>query len=401
MPHTHVGLKTVTVSPQWSGTHNYSWVMSGDDNGSWVTAAAQTDVNGNVTDVWDFTIQDNPAGTQRVATCTVLHNNGVTSDSFTVTQIANPNPAATTTSTTSTTTTTTTTSTTTAAPAESYTNLTVIGSAGGASTDEVTTDSITFTVAGANIPDGTTISIASFTRVSPSNAAATTSDWIPSTSSMISNSASGTILASDLNDFVFSGNQAVLDLHPTRDFTTEGPETFEITLATQSSTGVAHGLGPTFQFTINDTSIYIPITLAYNNSATPNLLGSSVASNTPNGVSLTTYTWDNYTNPTGPAHSIIFNGTVFGSSDIGNMMSVTGGTGNLVNTPGAVYWSNNADGTTDDSQAIAFTAGSSIVNSMSLSPTNVSNGIESGDGSLSFTDGPPAITITTTTAQIN
>ena len=395
MPHTHVGLKTVNVSPQWAGTHNYSWVMSGDGNGSWVTAQAQTDSNGNPTDIWDFTVQDNYSG-QRVATCTVLHNNGVTSDSFTITQIAGTGGSSPTTTTAATTTAAP--ATTTAAPAESYTNMTVVGGSSGTAADETGSGAnrrVTFTITGNNIPDGTTINITSLLQTQPTPGSATTDDFAVNNvaGNMVSSTASGVIDASELNPFTFVNNVAEKHITTEQDYTTEGAETFQITLANTSSTGVAHGLGPTFTFVINDTSVYSPIELYNNNSGAPNLLGSSTSSTSGN-VTLHTYTWDNNTNVTGPTQSIIFNGVIFSGgsvvNDIGSQMTLSSGSGgNMVNTPGGVYWSDNADGSTDDTYAISEVVGTGVINGLSLSGSNANNGLITGDGTINWTDGEP------------
>lgn len=394
MPFTHVGLKTVNVSPQWAGAHNYQWVMSGDGNGSWVTATAQTDSNGNVTDVWDFTVQDNSSG-QRTATCTVLHNNGVTSDSFTITQIAGSSSPAATTSTSTTTSTTTTTTTT--EPPITYTNLTIIGGAGGTSADESSNSAqrrITFTITGANIPDGTEIGIQQFIRILPSPASTGVDDWLLSASSMLDNNATGIIEAAELNPFVFSNNSAELDLEAAIDYTTEGDETFQLTLESNTSGASvqAHGLGPTFQFSINDTSTYAPIALYNNSTVQPGLLGSPVAT-TSGSYSLTTYTWDNETNPQGPAQSIMFDGTTSSTFDIaGDMTIATGVSSSLVNTPGGIYWSNSADGSTDDTAAIAFTVGTGTVHDFQLFTANANNGVNTGDGTIQWEDGATPFT---------
>ena len=91
--------KTVTVTPV---DDNYSWTKSGDGNGNWVQI---TQAQG---DTWNFAVSDN-TGPTRTCVCTVTHSNGVTSDSFTITQAGVGAPPPTTTTTTEAPTTTTTT----------------------------------------------------------------------------------------------------------------------------------------------------------------------------------------------------------------------------------------------------------------------------------------------------
>ena len=93
--------KTVTVTPV---DDNYSWTKSGDGNGNWVQI---TQAQG---DTWNFAVSDNN-GSTRTCVCTVTHSNGVTSDSFTITQagVGSPPPTTTTTTTEAPATTTTTT----------------------------------------------------------------------------------------------------------------------------------------------------------------------------------------------------------------------------------------------------------------------------------------------------
>ena len=84
MPGTHQ--KTVTVVPV---DDSYGWSAIDDATNStatWITITAQTDVNGNDTDTWDFVVVDNPSSAPRSATCTVTHSNGTTSDFFTIDQ---------------------------------------------------------------------------------------------------------------------------------------------------------------------------------------------------------------------------------------------------------------------------------------------------------------------------
>ena len=74
--------KTVTVTPQ---NDVYGWAVvdnATNQAANWVTVTQQ-----GSTDVWDFLVADNAGSTQRVATATVTHSNGVTTDSFTITQV--------------------------------------------------------------------------------------------------------------------------------------------------------------------------------------------------------------------------------------------------------------------------------------------------------------------------
>ena len=83
-------------------------------------------------------------------------------------------------------------------------------------------------------------------------------------------------------------------------------------------------------------------------------------------------------------------------NDIGSQMTLSSGSGgNMVNTPGGVYWSDNADGSTADTYAISQVVGTGVINSLSLSDSNASNGINSGDGTINWTDGTPQSGTTT------
>ena len=130
----------------------------------------------------------------------------------------------------------------------------------------------------------------------------------------------------------------------------------------------------------------------YGNSGNPGLLGSAQASTASNGDILSTYTWDNNTTPLGPAHTII----VDTFNDIDPV--VISGSG-AVNTPGAVYWSNNADGSTDDTTSIVGSGTNAVVHNFNTDANNASNGQDSGNASLSWEDGQGASVTTSAPAS--
>ena len=130
----------------------------------------------------------------------------------------------------------------------------------------------------------------------------------------------------------------------------------------------------------------------YGNSNNFDLLGSAQASTASNGDILSTYTWDNNTTPLGPSHTII----VDTFNDIDPV--VISGSGAAVNTPGAVYWSNSEEGSTDDTTDIVGSGANAVVHNFNTDANNASNGQDSGNASLSWEDGQGASTTTSTSA---
>ena len=354
MPFTHQ--KTVTAVPV---DDVYSW--SGQP--SWITITQ----DGN-TDTWNFEVDDNNTGLQRQAIMTVNHSDGTTSDSFTITQnslpVSDPDPA--------------------------YSSFIVFQASDNTSSSvqEATgpAGKATFRITGTDIPDGYEIAVTSIQLVSNGGTGAgDIADFDVANSSMLV----GTDLTSgNLNPFVFANNVAELDLQVVADNVTEGNETYRVTISADVTDGSGgsqgtHGLTSTIDFIINDTSIYAPALMYYGNSGNPGLLGSAQASTASNGDILSTYTWDNNTTPLGPAHTIIVD--TFNDID---PQDISGSA--AVNTARAVYWSNSADGSTNDTTSIVGSGTNAVVHNFSISADPASNGQDSGNASLSWEDGQGA-----------
>ena len=364
MPFTHQ--KTVTVVP---ANDTYSW-----NNGapSWVTITQD-----GSTDTWNFLVDDNNTGSQRQAVMTVNHSDGTTSASFQITQ--NPFPPA--------------------GPA--YSSFVVFQTSDNTSSsvEEAAgnTGNATFRITGTNIPDGYEIAVTNIQVLDSNGApgAGDIADFDVANSSMLV----GTDLTSgNLNPFVFTNNVAELDLQVVADNVTEGNETYRVTISanvTDSSGGSqgTHGLTSTIDFIINDTSIYAPALMYYGNVGNPGLLGSAQASTASNGDILSTYTWDNNTTPLGPAHTIIVD--TFNDID----PQVTSGSA-AVNTAGAVYWSNSADGSTNDTTSIVGSGANAVVHNFNISANSASNGVNTGNASLSWEDGQGASATTSAPASL-
>ena len=364
MPFTHQ--KTVTVVP---ANDTYSW-----NNGapSWVTITQD-----GSTDTWNFLVDDNNTGSQRQANMTVTHSDGTTSASFQITQ--NPFPPA--------------------GPA--YSSFVVFQTSDNTSSsvEEAAgnTGNATFRITGTNIPDGYEIAVTNIQVLDSNGApgAGDIADFDVANSSMLV----GTDLTSgNLNPFVFANNVAELDLQVVADNVTEGNETYRVTISanvTDSSGGSqgTHGLTSTIDFIINDTSIYAPALMYYGNVGNPGLLGSAQASTASNGDILSTYTWDNNTTPLGPAHTIIVD--TFNDID----PQVTSGSA-AVNTAGAVYWSNSADGSTNDTTSIVGSGANAVVHNFNISANSASNGVNTGNATLSWEDGQGASATTSAPASL-
>lgn len=359
MPFTHQ--KTVTVVP---ADDPYSW-----NNGapSWVTITQ----DGN-TDTWNFLVDDNNTGSQRQAIMTVNHSDGNTSASFQITQ--NPLPAS--------------------DPVPAYSSFTVFQTQDGTSTDvnegAGPTGNATFRITGTDIPDGCQIAVTGI-QVLDSNGAPGTgdiADFDVTSSSMLSNTATDLTSGSgSFEPFEFLNNVAELDLQVVADNVTEGNETYRVTISADVTDGSGvigqHGLTSTIDFIINDTSIYTPALMYYGSLGNPGLLGSAQASTASNGDILSTYTWDNNTTPLGPVHTII----VDTFNDIPPV--IISGSG-AVTTAGAVYWSNSADGSTNDTTSIVGSGANAVVHNFNISANFASNGQDSGNASLSWEDGQGA-----------
>lgn len=357
MPFTHQ--KTVTAVPV---DDVYSWT----GQPSWITITNEVDANGADTDTWNFEVDDNNTGLQRTATLTVTHSDAAESDSFTITQ--NPLPVL--------------------DPDPAYSSFVVFQASDNTSTnvdeDADNTGNATFRITGTDIPDGYQIAVTSIQLVSNGGTGAgDIADFDVTNSSMLA----GTDLTSgNLNPFVFANNEAELDLQVVADNVTEGNETYRVTISADVTDGSGvigqHGLTAEIDFVINDDSTYLPALMYYGNASSPNLLGSYISQTSSiNGDHLHTYTWDNNTNPqpvTG--HTII----VDTFNDIDPVYQTGSG---AVTSPGAVYWSNSSDGSTNDSTSIVGSGANAVVHNFSTSDDGASNGPNNGNASLSWDDG--------------
>ena len=182
-------IKIVTVDPV---NDAYAWSMidsATNSNPSWVAITNQQQ-NGQDTDTWIFTVQAN-TGVARQAIATVTHSTGIT-DSFTIDQAGNVGSP----------------------PPSSYSSIT-------ANTNPIDEgQSLTFTVSGNNLSDGTV-------PYTLSGAGITAGD--------IGIGSTGTI------GIVGATNSGTLTIPITADSLTEGNETIVITLGSQDSNGVNTG----------------------------------------------------------------------------------------------------------------------------------------------------------------
>ena len=449
--------KTVTVTP---ANDAYGWeVIDNATNqaANWVTVTQQ-----GTSDVWDFLVADNAGSTQRVATATVTHSNGVTSDSFTITQVgvsstpgpSTPSPssnlwnivtgAATNVFSTGFTMnggpftyagtpgadnntargfewgtdqnnlsnthvqntvgtmayshglTGLNASTTyyyraystspaegtvygsiesvqTSAPQLSFNALVMeVGSTTGtpgSTVDETPfAQRVFFTINATQEIDGHTIDVLSLTKTAPNAGAGEIEDFSLSNSNMLNGST-----MNDLAPFEFGGAgtasnaQAKLYLAIADDNLTEGTETYQVTISpdykdANGNVAGQHGLATTYSFNINDTSVNVPVQAAYGQPANHGILGSGVTS-TSGSVTLYTYTFDNNPAVVGPSHTILF------SPESTPTHTINTSATNVANT---IYWSNNADGSTNDTTAI--TAGANaVLQNFSVSGNNANN----------------------------
>ena len=195
--------KTVTVDPI---TDAYSWSIVDTATNSaptWVVITNAQDSNGNDTDTWDFYVETNTAA-PRQAIATVTHSQGPT-DSFTIDQAG----------------------TTPAPPVGVYSTLV------GAPNPVNEGASVTFTVSGNNLEDGTV-------PYTLSGAGLTAGD--------IGIGLTGTI------SIVGATNSGTLTVPITSDNLTEGSESILCTLGSTDSNGVSTG-SLTTSVAINDTSL--------------------------------------------------------------------------------------------------------------------------------------------------
>ena len=228
-------------------------------------------------------------------------------------------------------------------------------SVAGSEVDETpNTPRIWFEIEGTTDLAGYTIDIDSLVKTSPTAGAGEIADFSISNSSMIPN---GSTNLTSLASFEFGGPsapsnaKAVLMLAIYADNVSEGDEVYQLTISpdykdANGNVAGQHGLPLTKSFTIRDTSGFVPIQAAYGDTTDYDMLGTGVESSPSSGVTILTYTFNNNPATVGPAHQILL-------SPEGNPLHVFQSSGN-VNTPGAVYWSNDANGSTNDSATIAF-----------------------------------------------
>ena len=219
-------IKVVTVDPV---SDAYSWSIIDSATNStptWVGDANGLPVNqqsnGQDTDTWIFTVQVN-TGAARQAIATVTHSTGIT-DSFTIAQAGNVGSP----------------------PPSSYSSIT-------ASSDPINEgQSLTFTVSGNNLSDGTVDYTLNGNGI---------------TSGDIGIATFGTI------SIVGATNSGSLIVPITNDALTEGNETLVITLGSADSNGVPVNL-PQLNTVINDTSTTAPtqVQLTFTNNI--NIIGS-------------------------------------------------------------------------------------------------------------------------------
>jgi hypothetical protein len=237
------------------------------------------------------------------------------------------------------------------------------------------------TITSTNVPDGYYIPVVSITKVAPSASAGQYADFNASNSSLLIGST-----INDLGVFTFSNDEATGTLRVQPDNTTEGNETYRVTIspdyldANDNVIG-QHGLSAYVDFIILDNSISTATELGYNNASNYGALGSPTTSTSGN-TSFSTYTFNNSGGTYGPSHNILFKANT--SADPVYNTSST----NTVNT---FYWSLDSEGVTNDSAAINGNGSSCVVNSTAMNPNGQGGSgvgfLGNNHGFILFSDG--------------
>ena len=223
---------------------------------------------------------------------------------------------------------------------------------------------------------GYKIAPVSFTKISPNAGAAEGADFNGANSSLIDNNANLT------GDFTFSGSSATGYIAIAEDNKTEGNETYRLTISADytDANGVVlgqHGLSTTKDFIINDNSVYAA-TIIENGVGSVNTF-SGPTSSTSGSVELSSYAFDNNPSIQGPTQIVLVNAYLDTDPQFVN-------TGTSV--PNTVYWSNNADGSTNDSSSIQ----GDVVHGTAIDTNAVSGG---WNCSITFEDGSGSTQATT------
>ena len=114
-----------------------------------------------------------------------------------------------------------------------------------------------------------------------------------------------------------------------------------------------------------------------------NALGSPTVT-TQNGKTISTYTFDNSGNTYGPGHTILLRTY----DDIDPTIATSG-----TNTPNTFYWSNDANGDTNDHNSINGTGSSAVVHDTAVNNGNLTSGngqtgwLSSNNANITFVDG--------------
>lgn len=237
------------------------------------------------------------------------------------------------------------------------------------------------TITSTNVPDGYYIPVVSITKIAPSAGAGQYADFNASNSSLLIGST-----INDLGVFTFSGDVAIGTLRVQGDNTTEGNETYRVTISPDylddnDNVIGQHGLNAYVDFVILDNSISTATELGYNNASNYGALGAPVTS-TSGGTTFSTYTWNNNGGAYGPTHNILFKAN--GQAD----PSYNTGSTNTVNT---FYWSLDSEGATNDSAAINGSASSCVVNATAMNPNGQGGSgvgfLVNNNGFILFVDG--------------
>ena len=244
---------------------------------------------------------------------------------------------------------------------------------------------IFFKIAASQDLAGHTIEVLSLTKLAPTPGAGEIEDFSISNSTMLNGST-----INDLVDFEFgvqgaTNNEARLSLAIANDNRTEGNETYRVTISpdykdANGNVVGQHGLAETKDFIINDTSVYTPTLIGYGLSPF-NALGSPTASNS-GGITLSTYTFDNSGGTFGPGHQILIN--AFDNLDPA-METIN------TNTPNTFYWSNNADGSTNDTNSINGSGSNAVIHNLAIDTSSTSGsgtGWLNNHAKITFEDGP-------------
>lgn len=247
-----------------------------------------------------------------------------------------------------------------------------------------------FTITATQDIAGYKIPVVGITKIQPNAGLGEIEDFNLANSSIL-DSSSTSLSGNDVNPFEFgtgsasSNNNARLTIAIAEDNMTEGNETYRLTISpdyTDANDNVLgqHGLSTTIDFIINDDSVYEP-TVINNALAGGAFIGPTVT--TSNGITLSTYSFDNNPAVQGPVQEVEID--AFGNTD----PVLNGGSTNIVNT---FYWSNSADGSTNDTGSINGSGNNAVVHNTAVDASHASG---QWHAKITWTDGSGSTQATT------